>query len=273
MSTVFDLLREAREQRQMTLADVADATLINVDHLRAIEQGRIDILPEAYVRAFMREYATVIGLDPAIMMQKYDRERAAVSPPEGGEASEGVEVPMPHAQEAHPEPVAGEASPRDSSRHARTAVAIVTVAIAAVILWNIMGRETPVTPERPFHEVVRENERLGAPDSTGRPRPVATDSHARPAGGDSLTLEGQAADSVWFRMMLDDNAPREYFFKPGESETWHAKQQFLFFTIGNPGAFRLKLNGRALALPGNPAVPLQRVAIRASGIVSHGTSR
>jgi len=63
MSTVFDLLREAREQRQMTLADVADATLINVDHLRAIEQGRIDILPEAYVRAFMREYATVIGLD------------------------------------------------------------------------------------------------------------------------------------------------------------------------------------------------------------------
>jgi cytoskeletal protein RodZ len=268
MTTAFDLLREAREQRHMTLADVAEATLINLEFLRAIDQGKIDILPEAYVRAFMREYAAVVGLDPAILMQTFDRERQVSPPPAPGEQEPAPPASPPPSSVDAEEKSAGS----DTARRARTAVLVVTVAIAGVIVWNILGRETPVTPERPFHEVVRENERLLAPDSAAAPRAAALDSlpSSRP---DSLTLTAHADDSVWVRLMVDEEAPREHFFRPGESLTWRAKRQFLFFTIGNPGAFRLALNGRGLALPGNPSVPLQRLAIGESGIIVPDAAR
>lgn len=307
MSTAFDLLREAREQQHLSLSDVADATLINIDYLRAIEQGRIDVLPQPYVRAFMREYASVVGLDPATLMQKLDRDQAAAAmpPAAAGErtperaASEAVasqgagparsaEVPQgppassggatdAEAPEQPPpgEPAGGplpaESAPRDLTRYTAPAVVIVGVAIVAVILWNILGREEPVAPERPFHEVIRENERLAAPDSTGM-RPGLRPDSATAGPGDSLTLVAQASDSVWVRMMRDDGLIRDYFFRPGETQTWHAREQFLFFTIGNPDAFALKLNGQPLALPGPSGRPLQHVVIRSTGIVTPGAS-
>ncbi len=315
MSTAFDLLREAREQHHLSLSDVADATLINIDYLRAIEQGRLDVLPQPYVRAFMREYAGVVGLDPAALMQKLDRDQAAAAapPPAPGEAAPEPEAGRPDAglegvpakrdrpeagrdagpartaegppaapaavptlerplREGEPgAPAPAEAPPRDLSRYTGTAVVIVAVAIAAVILWNILGRDEPVAPERPFHEVVRENERLAVPDSTGM-RPGVRPDSTPAAAGDSLTLVAQASDSVWVRMMRDDGLIRDYFFKPGESMTWHAREQFLFFTIGNPGAFTLKLNGQPLVLPGPPGRPLQHIVIRSTGITAPGSS-
>ena len=54
MKTFFAELRKAREGKKMSLADISDATLINAKYLEAIEQGNTSILPQAYVRAFIR---------------------------------------------------------------------------------------------------------------------------------------------------------------------------------------------------------------------------
>src|SRR5512142_1334804 len=80
MDSVFTLLKQAREAKNLSLADVADSTFISIRYLEAIEAGRTDILPQAYVRAFIREYAAVVGLDPAEIMRRYDNPTPATAP-------------------------------------------------------------------------------------------------------------------------------------------------------------------------------------------------
>lgn len=59
-----ELLREARRDRAMTLAEVESDTRINRDYLDALEQERFELLPApVYARGFLRAYARHLGLD------------------------------------------------------------------------------------------------------------------------------------------------------------------------------------------------------------------
>jgi len=73
MNTLSADLRRAREARHLTLSDVAESTLINIRFLEAIESGDYSVMPETYMRAFIREYAVTVGLDPVDMMRRYDQ--------------------------------------------------------------------------------------------------------------------------------------------------------------------------------------------------------
>ena len=59
-----ELLREARRQRAITLADVERDTRINAAYIEALEAERFDVLPApVYARGFLRSYAKYLGLD------------------------------------------------------------------------------------------------------------------------------------------------------------------------------------------------------------------
>jgi cytoskeleton protein RodZ len=73
-------LRAARERLGLTLHDVAFNLRIRMPHLEALEEGRISLLPgNAYALAFVRTYATAIGLDPEEMVRRFKTEAAAFS--------------------------------------------------------------------------------------------------------------------------------------------------------------------------------------------------
>src|SRR5690625_4978855 len=58
-------LKEAREANNITLDSLQETTKIQKRYLVAIEQGNFHILPGTfYARAFIKEYATAVGLDP-----------------------------------------------------------------------------------------------------------------------------------------------------------------------------------------------------------------
>lgn len=68
-------LKEAREQRNMSLDDLQEITKIQKRYLIAIEQGNYVIMPgEFYVRAFIRQYAEAVGLDPEELFEQYANE-------------------------------------------------------------------------------------------------------------------------------------------------------------------------------------------------------
>ncbi|HEY9649803.1 MAG TPA: helix-turn-helix domain-containing protein, partial [Coleofasciculaceae cyanobacterium] len=57
-------LRQARIEKSIALEDVAAQTRIQARLLNAIEQGRLDQLPEpVYIRGFIKRYAEALGLD------------------------------------------------------------------------------------------------------------------------------------------------------------------------------------------------------------------
>src|SRR6516225_2944171 len=65
-------LRQAREQRGMSLEDIEKLTKIRVSILDAIETNRSDRLPqEIYVRGFVRAFAREVGLDRDDIAQQY----------------------------------------------------------------------------------------------------------------------------------------------------------------------------------------------------------
>jgi hypothetical protein len=97
METVFEELRAAREARSMSLDDIARQTLINVRFLEALEQGDTAILPATYVRAFLREFAACVGLDPVYVMQRFDN---VVPAPAVTTASDAESAPAPPAAQA-----------------------------------------------------------------------------------------------------------------------------------------------------------------------------
>ena len=72
MDTLIAELKAAREAKGIPLAQIADITRIAEEHLQAIERGKLDVLPQVYIRAFLREYAEVVGLSPDDVMRKYD---------------------------------------------------------------------------------------------------------------------------------------------------------------------------------------------------------
>src|ERR1043166_6678588 len=58
-------LRDARERRGISLRQIANATKISVAVLEALERNDISRLPGGiFGRAFVRSYATEVGLDP-----------------------------------------------------------------------------------------------------------------------------------------------------------------------------------------------------------------
>ncbi|MEW5861611.1 MAG: RodZ domain-containing protein [Cyanobacteriota bacterium] len=57
-------LRQAREEQSMSLEEVGDKTRIQVRLLKAIEEGKREILPEpVYIQGFIKRYADALGLD------------------------------------------------------------------------------------------------------------------------------------------------------------------------------------------------------------------
>ena len=75
MPTVAEQLRAAREERKLTVHEVADTTKIRTDHIRALEAGDFDVFTApVYIRGFVRCYAALLKLDVPQVMRSLDEE-------------------------------------------------------------------------------------------------------------------------------------------------------------------------------------------------------
>jgi cytoskeletal protein RodZ len=78
MSTVAEQLRAAREAKKLTVQQVADATKIRTDHIRALEDGKFNVFSATiYIRGSVKIYAAFLKLDPAPLLAALDVELKA----------------------------------------------------------------------------------------------------------------------------------------------------------------------------------------------------
>jgi len=254
MESFFQELRRAREHSNITLQDISEQTLINIRFLEAIEQGNIPILPQAYVRAFIREYAAVIGLDPTETMKRYD---LASTPP--SEQSQETSPPPPPPTAPPPQGLPSE--PEEglmSSKAARTMTALLLFISAIVAIVAIRNTEQAVpTQETPFQSVVKDNEeRLGGSVA----EKAVSQATPTPSAKDSLTLYATVSDTVWMQIIVDTLSPREYIFRPGTKTSWKAQDRFVV-TLGNAGAVQFILNKKPLGTLGKPGAVVRSVEL------------
>ena len=113
-------LRLSREAQGLTLVDAEKATHVRARYLRALEEEQLDLLPGgSYPRAFLRDYASYLGLDPALLL-------------------EGLPEPEP---EIAPQPVAAPIRPLPWRGAAVTALVLGCAAAATVWMLSSHGHD------------------------------------------------------------------------------------------------------------------------------------
>ncbi|QFT88934.1 Helix-turn-helix domain protein [Bacillus sp. THAF10] len=72
MTELGNRLKQAREEKGMSLEDLQTATKIQKRYLIGIEEGNYVIMPgQFYARAFIRQYSEAVGLDPDEVFEQY----------------------------------------------------------------------------------------------------------------------------------------------------------------------------------------------------------
>jgi cytoskeleton protein RodZ len=230
MESFSSELKKAREAKHLTLSDVSDATAINVRFLEALEQGNTSILPAPYIRAFIKEYAAAIGLDPSEVLRHFDR---------GAGAPDAQAVPKEHVEETPapappPEPPMQSQSKPFSARIARYAMLSIALAAVGIGIWNLWRPPSRI-PEIPLSSTMNQ-------ELPSRPEP-------RKLIQDSLTLSGRTNDSVWIQVQIDNLPSRELLLRAGQKFTWRAQEKYIV-TLGNAGGVEFTLNDRHLGTLG-----------------------
>jgi cytoskeletal protein RodZ len=120
-------LRERREALGLSLDDVYRRTRINPELLTALEAGDYKVLPDTYVRLFLKKYCQELGLPPAEAIAEYERQ-----------------CPPPPAPEDAP-PGSASAKARRAPPGAILAASLVVAGLVGAIWW--FGRTGPVPPD------------------------------------------------------------------------------------------------------------------------------
>jgi transcriptional regulator with XRE-family HTH domain len=251
----FEELRATRQQKGITLDDISRTTLIDKKYLEAIEGGNEGVLPAAYVRAFIREYAAAIGLNPDEVMKKFGQPKPAETAPETQQSAGPPTAAVPAAI-----PPAEPKSARQPWWENRTlllsVISVAVVCIIAVILDVSKRRQAPDVPEIPFSTAVREAEQRTMPGDTTKPRAQLE----RGAATDSLVLSVASIDSVWMELSIDGTPAIDYLFPPNARRQWKAKEKFTV-TLGNAGGILFRLNGTELGTLGKRGSVLHNVEL------------
>jgi cytoskeletal protein RodZ len=240
-----DRLREAREQRKVSLHAIAEKTNISVRFLDALEKGQIEKLPGGiFIRGFVRSYASHVGLDPDETVKEF--------------------------LAAHPGARAEEDRDDDRVRDGFGPV-VIWLALAAVIaailaglyLWSTTrGGSAPpagsagpapaaqvLTPAR--QDAAEQGEAVlmtaGLPSTAAGAAPDATVAlPVRPSGAPML-LTISPAGRCWIQVTADGRVRLSREVAAGEQVEIEATQR-LDLVVGDAGAFAYRLNGR----PGRP---------------------
>ena len=253
-----EALRSARLARGTELKEVARVTRISQRVLEAIESGNTQILPAAYVRAFLRDYAVYLGLDPQDILAAYDVETPRkdqapeYTPPSTQKPQDSGLSTVDDPESVAPQRIQPMKPPRvkrvDTNLTAVIAIGIVVLTGFVLVYFFLAGdandKKThtvtspapppPIvpqyTPEVPVAKTVQDSAKS-----------QTTQTYAT----DSLTLEATTVDSVWMSVMADTAHVQRGVMTKGSHHQWRAKTKFLI-TLGNSRLAKLTLNGKVL---------------------------
>jgi len=205
-------LRQARLERGITLEQIQNSSKIRLRYLQALEAGSFSAIPgEVYLRGFLQNYASCVGLDPHAILELYDRMRTAKETP--------VEKPA--------EPPATSTRQRTWREPALLGAGIVLVGLLILLVVR-SGIPRPEQRRAPKKSV-----------DTGRdPAPAA-----RRQGGVNLVLQYTAR--CWVSIRCDGRLVFEGTVDAGAIQEWTA-QEVILGQFGNSGGVRAELNGKRL---------------------------
>jgi cytoskeletal protein RodZ len=289
MGELGQLLRQAREAKEITLEEAENATRIRFKFLAALEEADYDVLPTpGHVHGFLRNYALYLGLDWEEVRAMFAKETSSHRLFEPGIF--------------HPKDISLE-SPRPLIK-ADFVLGMVIVLVVAIVggwaFWQYgwplvrpTPTPTPTATARPAVVVPTQTAtKTAVPTATDTPAlstgtaelatatsepptPTPTATPTRPVAvatatpsptstalptvvlGEGVTLQIRVIERAWLQVTVDGQALPGELLEAGAERTWEAKQR-LYFICGNAGGVEVTVNGQELGLLGQRAQVVEK---------------
>ncbi|WP_164462170.1 RodZ domain-containing protein [Bacillus sp. FJAT-42376] len=149
MSELGNRLKQAREEKQITLDDLQTMTKIQKRYLIGIEEGNYKIMPgKFYVRAFIKQYAEAVGLNPDQLFEEYRKDV-----PDSGQDELPGQLSRVQTQRELPE------SASKAIALLPTIIIIILIVIAAAVIYMVSQKGAA---EDPPQKTVPETESIGS---------------------------------------------------------------------------------------------------------------
>lgn len=216
LSELGEILRDARQKRNLSLAEVALATRIKEPYLEALEEGEYSLLPgSAYVTGFLRNYARFLGLHPDDVTEEY------------------------HALRPQPEATVRSATRVLASGHERYNRKRLFWALGVLILCLAGG-----------YAIKQYNDTYAHPYSAPLLTPANLGSTSAPvhqvAAPQSIRLHLQADTTVWVRVTADQKQVFQGKLRPSmHHKLWIAHHSIYVLTLDG-ARVRARYDGRAV---------------------------
>jgi cytoskeletal protein RodZ len=249
--SVGEELSRARQERRLTVDDVAADTRIRATLIRAIEADNFDPCGgSVYARGHIRSIARVVGVDPKPLLAEFDSTHEGAAP---------AALTLAAAPTDHEAVARSERHSRGPNWAAAMVAVLVLVVIAALVPFlSHHGSNSPSSNAGPGPVT----------HTSTKPAPAASPSHSAspPPSATAQLNTNQASmlirvtkDTTWMSVMtVAHKVLFEGLLTAGHQKLFTAKHG-LTFTIGNAPAVDIVVNGHDI---GSPA---------SSGNVSRGT--
>lgn len=235
-------LKKTREEAGITLEGVSAKTRIDIKFLKALERGDVHFLPELYVKAFVKQYAKVIGLDADETLQRFLLAKDGKTLP--GKEDETVDSEIVETGTEDQESQ-GQKQEDKKKKLLVYSVSVLIALIAVVLIYFLFvkDKENNIVVEKPFDEVL-----LDTPKRFVNEEVDQIPKENSPINIEELTLtltNNDSGDSAWIFVVMDNKTSREFLLFPKTSQSFKAKSNFKF-TLGNSGVIDLKINSEKI---------------------------
>jgi cytoskeleton protein RodZ len=230
------MLRTAREEKGVSLAQAEAATMIRRAYLQALEDDEHGALPGAvYVKGFLRNYASYLGLDPAHVLSIYHREYP----------DESQEVVAPST-----------IRPRGTSQLVTggTVATLLLVVVVAIFSTYIYRQVQSFRAAEPASQALVPTPTPIPPTVTPAPTQSAALAAATPQPSPTVSRSGaevtaKVLQDAWLQVEVDGQRKFEGILKAGQTQTWQGKDD-VFVWVGNAGGVSIVFNGQELGTMG-----------------------
>lgn len=245
LQSAGDMLREAREQKNLDIEDVAKTTRIPQRHLESIETGDYGALPgRTYAIGFAKSYARTVGLSEVTVGARLREEMD-----DQGHSAYEPEI------SAHAPANPGNVPPKYL---AWTAGGIAVLLLVGFLIWRTMFLEPTDLIDDGSGTQFAEHEVNDRPVEAVGPAPSVT-------GTVILT----ATENVWLKI-YDEDGERlfEKEMAVGEQYTVPADAKDPQILTGRPDALTVTIDGAVVPSLGPPARTIKDVGVSAAALLA-----
>jgi len=241
MASLGQQLKQSREEKGISLQEIAESTHISIRFLQAIENDAYDVLPGGvFNRAFVRKFARQVGFDEEQAVNLYQEQWQE----QGGEPERGYQLGIEESEF------------RQSSGNGLllSFVALIVLGSLAYAAYQyftpavsdangsaVAGLNTP-TPAPPSVTPTPS----ATPEATGSPSssPQVSPTPEGPAGAMRVQLTAPT-EEVWLKVKPDGKEAEQMLLQRGESREFDVSEEIIL-SIGRVQSLKIAINGRNL---------------------------